>query len=356
MMYQFAPFSGPRLVLPLRAGVGLHRRDSRENQPPPFNGIMAEALLIPQFEQDLSDYALKSYVDSAVANKDVGVTTFNGRKGAVSPQSGDYTYSMVGAASSGHNHSGTYSESGHTHNYAAANHTHSYAASNHSHDYAASNHTHTITGSSHTHSDYASSTHSHSNYASSSHTHSYASTNHSHSDYASSSHTHSGYASSTHTHSYASSSHTHSGYASSSHTHSASDISDLDSGGGGLTDYFTVNFLGTCTSTEAYRHTTTLTWYRTDTESSYHSNTTLTSKKAIHQYSTGNGTWNVLIPGNSVTTRFTVSPGSVSYFFDLTVRLSATGVLSFSAGYMDGTGGYSPNLNQTVTGRLLFLA
>lgn len=185
---------------------------------------MAEALLIPQFEQDLSDYALKSYVDNAVANKDVGVTTFNGRKGAVSPQSGDYTYSMVGAASSGHNHSGTYSESGHTHNYAASNHTHSYAASNHTHDYAASNHTHTVTGSSHTHSDYASSTHSHSNYASSSHTHSYASTNHSHSDYASSSHTHSGYASSTHTHSYASTSHTHSGYASSSHTHSAGDI------------------------------------------------------------------------------------------------------------------------------------
>lgn len=148
----------------------------------PYN--VAEALLIPQFEQDLSDYALKSYVDSAVANKDVGVTTFNGRKGAVSPQSGDYTYSMVGAASSGHGHSGTYADYSHTHNYAAA-----------------------------------------------SHTHSYASTSHSHSEYASSSHTHSGYASSTHTHSYASSSHTHSGYASSSHTHSASDITGLSSGG-----------------------------------------------------------------------------------------------------------------------------
>lgn len=174
---------------------------------------MADALLIPQFEQDLSDYALKSYVDSAVANKDVGVTTFNGRTGAVSPQSGDYTYSMVGAASSGHGHSGTYADYSHTHNYAAANHTHSYAASNHTHDYAASNHTHSVTGTSHTHTGYASSTHSHS-------------------ENASSSHTHSGYASSTHTHSYASSSHTHSGYASSSHTHSASDISGLSSGGG----------------------------------------------------------------------------------------------------------------------------
>lgn len=192
---------------------------------------MAEALLIPQFEQDLSDYALKSYVDTAVANKDVGVTTFNGRKGAVSPQSGDYTYSMVGAASSGHGHSGTYADYSHTHNYAAASHTHSYAASNHTHDYAASNHTHTITGSSHTHSDYASSSHTHSTYASSSHTHS-------------------GYASSTHTHSYASSSHTHSGYASSSHTHSASDISGLVSGGlGQVYVYDSVNSLTTTTIT-----------------------------------------------------------------------------------------------------------
>ena len=107
---------------------------------------------------------------------------------------------------------GDFSLSGHTHNYASASHSHSQYLTSHQSltNYATKTYVDnavagidTSTVPSHTH-----------DYASSSHTHSYAST----------SHTHSGYASS---------SHSHSGYASSSHTHSASDISGLDSGGGG---------------------------------------------------------------------------------------------------------------------------
>lgn len=144
---------------------------------------MANAILIPQFEPDLSDYALKShthdqyltshqsltnyatktYVQNQIAAidfPDAGVSTFNGRSGAVVPKDGDYTASMVGAAAKTHSHTG-------------------YASSTHNHD----------------------------------------------SDYAAKSHTHSGYASSTHNHD--------SKYAAKSHTHSADDITGLDGGGGG---------------------------------------------------------------------------------------------------------------------------
>lgn len=39
-----------------------------------------------------------AYVDNAVGGINVGVTSFNGRTGAVAPQNGDYTAAMVGAA------------------------------------------------------------------------------------------------------------------------------------------------------------------------------------------------------------------------------------------------------------------
>lgn len=39
-----------------------------------------------------------AYADAAAEGVDVGVTTFNGRTGAVAPQNGDYTAAMVGAA------------------------------------------------------------------------------------------------------------------------------------------------------------------------------------------------------------------------------------------------------------------
>ena len=39
-----------------------------------------------------------AYADAAAEGVDVGVTTFNGRTGAVTPQNGDYTAEMVGAA------------------------------------------------------------------------------------------------------------------------------------------------------------------------------------------------------------------------------------------------------------------
>ena len=44
---------------------------------------------------------IKSYVDAAVAGKDIGVSTFNGRTGAVTPAAGDYTCEMVGADPAG---------------------------------------------------------------------------------------------------------------------------------------------------------------------------------------------------------------------------------------------------------------
>lgn len=39
-----------------------------------------------------------AYADAAAEGVDVGVTTFNGRAGAITPQNGDYTAEMVGAA------------------------------------------------------------------------------------------------------------------------------------------------------------------------------------------------------------------------------------------------------------------
>lgn len=44
---------------------------------------------------------IRAYVDAAVAGKDVGVSTFNGRTGAVVPAAGDYTCEMVGADPAG---------------------------------------------------------------------------------------------------------------------------------------------------------------------------------------------------------------------------------------------------------------
>ena len=44
---------------------------------------------------------IKSYVDVAVAGKDIGVSTFNGRAGAVVPAAGDYTCELVGADPAG---------------------------------------------------------------------------------------------------------------------------------------------------------------------------------------------------------------------------------------------------------------
>ncbi len=84
---------------------------------------------------------------------------------------------------------------------------------------------------------YAASAHTHTEYAAASHTHNYAAVNHSHSEYqpkgnyADANHTHTGYAPSNHTHSeYAAKSHTHD-YAASSHTHAFSSISGGTSAG-----------------------------------------------------------------------------------------------------------------------------
>ena len=89
---------------------------------------MANAILIPQFEPDLSGFALKEHTHSQyltehqsltnyatktyVANQiaaidfpDAGVLTFNGRAGAVEPKNGDYTADMIGAAPKSHTHS-----------------------------------------------------------------------------------------------------------------------------------------------------------------------------------------------------------------------------------------------------------
>ena len=129
---------------------------------------MANAILIPQFEPDLSDYALKDHTHSqyltshqsltsyatktyvqqqisAIDFPDAGVTTFNGRSGVVVPKTGDYTATMVGAAATNHTHSA----------YALTTHTHSgYASSTHNHDtvYSKLTHTHTTyAAKSHTH-------------------------------------------------------------------------------------------------------------------------------------------------------------------------------------------------------------
>ena len=111
---------------------------------------MSEAIFLPQFPPDLSGYALKEHTHSqyltehqsltnyatktyvqnqiaAIDFPDAGVTTFNGRAGAVVPKDGDYTADMVGAAAKSHSHSG----------YASSTH-------NHDSDYAAKSHTHTL--------------------------------------------------------------------------------------------------------------------------------------------------------------------------------------------------------------------
>lgn len=44
---------------------------------------------------------IRAYVDAAVAGKDVGVSTFNGRTGMVVPAADDYTCEMVGADPAG---------------------------------------------------------------------------------------------------------------------------------------------------------------------------------------------------------------------------------------------------------------
>lgn len=140
-----------------------------------------------------------------------GVSSFNGRDGAVSLTRGDVTsvFSESDPTVPSHVKSITQTDINNWNNavgggdvdltnyytkaqvdsgFAAANHTHTqYAAANHTHNYAAANH-------------------SHSEYQPKGN---YADANHTHSGYAASNHTHSGYAASNHTHDYAASSHTH---------------------------------------------------------------------------------------------------------------------------------------------------
>ena len=109
---------------------------------------MSEAIFLPQFPPDLSNYALKDHTHSqyltahqslinyatktyvqqqisAIDFPDAGVVTFNGRAGAVVPKTGDYTASMVGAAATSHTHD-TYALTTHNHDdlYALKSHTH----------------------------------------------------------------------------------------------------------------------------------------------------------------------------------------------------------------------------------------